>query len=215
MRLEKMATFCYLVGDETSRRCALIDPAFETDEILAEVEQSGYRVTHLINTHSHSDHTAGNAAILAATDAKLLIHKLDAPGLSAATNMAFSRAMGGKGSPEPDVLLDDGDTIEIGESSLEVIHTPGHSLGGICLYTEGHIFTGDTLFAGGYGRSDLESGEEDVLVASVRDKIFTRDETTIIYAGHGPTTTIGQEKKQNWINTRLAEVSETPAPDGV
>ena len=158
LRLGRLAVFGYLVGDEASKTCGLIDPAFETDRILAEAEQRGYEVTHVINTHCHSDHTAGNAAILAATGAKLLIHKLDAEGLSAGTNKAFSRAMGGSGSPEPDVLLEDGDIIEIGETSLEVIHTPGHSLGGISLYTEGHVFTGDTLFVGAVGRTDIGGG---------------------------------------------------------
>jgi glyoxylase-like metal-dependent hydrolase (beta-lactamase superfamily II) len=200
-RLGRLAVFGYMVGDEATKTCGLIDPAFETDRILAEVEQRGYRLTHLINTHSHSDHTAGNAAILAATDAKLLIHKYDAPGLEAASNKAFSRAMGGRGSPQPDVLLDDGDIIEIGETSLEVLHTPGHSLGGICLYTEGHVFTGDTLFVGGVGRTDIGGGSMRQLLKSIHERIYTLPDDTIVWPGHDygmrPNSTVEFEKRTN------------------
>jgi len=201
LRLGRLAVFGYLVGDEASRTCALIDPAFETDRILGEAERREYRVTHVINTHCHSDHTAGNAAILDATGAKLLIHRLDAPGLAAVTNRAFSRAIGGRGSPEPDLLLEDGDVIEIGEISLEVIHTPGHSLGGICLYTEGHVFTGDTLFVGGVGRTDIGGGSMRQLLKSARERIYTLPDDTVVWPGHDygirPHSTIELEKRTN------------------
>ena len=148
IRLAKMATFCYLVGDRASGTCALIDPAFETDRLLEKVRENNFRVTHIINTHAHSDHTAGNGAIKSATDAKIFIHELDARQLHKLLNRTFSRVLGGKGSPKPDVLLKDNDIIHIGDSTLKVLHTPGHTPGGICLYTEGHVFTGDTLFVG-------------------------------------------------------------------
>ena len=109
-----MATFCYLIGDRNSKTCALIDPAFETDRILENARDSRYRVTHLINTHAHSDHTAGNGAIKAATGAKILIHELDAERLKKFLNKTFSRMLGGKGSPKPDVLLKDNDIINVG-----------------------------------------------------------------------------------------------------
>ena len=134
IRIGKMANFCYLIGDEASRTCALIDPAFETDRILEEVNSREYKVTHIINSHGHSDHTAGNKAIVAATGAKLMIHELDAHKLGKMVHKTFSRLLGGKGSPRADVLLKENDCIRIGETHLKVLHTPGHTPGHICLY---------------------------------------------------------------------------------
>jgi glyoxylase-like metal-dependent hydrolase (beta-lactamase superfamily II) len=196
-----MANFCYLIGDEASKTCALIDPAFETDRILAEVDDLGYKLTHIINTHGHSDHTAGNEAIKAATGAKLLIHAEDAGRLGKVLHSTFSRLLGGKGSPHADVLLQDRDVIQIGEARLKVIHTPGHTPGAICLYSEGHIFTGDTLFVGAVGRTDLPAGSMKQLVTSIHEKIYTLPGDTVVWPGHDygttPSSTIQQEKDTN------------------
>jgi hydroxyacylglutathione hydrolase len=197
-----MVNFCYLVGDETSKTCALIDPAFETDRILTEADRLEYRVIHIINTHGHSDHTAGNEAIKAATGAQLLIHKLDANRLGKVVHKTFSRILGGKGSPVPDVLLNDNDLIQISDgANLRVIHTPGHTPGSMCLYSDGHIFTGDTLFAGAVGRTDLPGGSSKQLLASIREKIYTLPGSTIVWPGHDygpyPSSTIEQEKHTN------------------
>jgi glyoxylase-like metal-dependent hydrolase (beta-lactamase superfamily II) len=200
--LSKMVNFCYLVGDEASKTCALIDPAFETDRILTEAERLGYRVTHIINTHGHSDHTAGNEAIKAATGAQLLIHELDAKRLGKVVHKTFSRILGGKGSPVPDVLLKDNDLVQIGDGiNMRVIHTPGHTPGGICLYSDGHLFTGDTLFVGAVGRTDLPGGSSRQLLASIQKKIYTLPGSTIVWPGHdyGPYTssTVEREKLTN------------------
>ena len=197
-----MANFCYLVGDETLKTCALIDPAFETDRILAAAGDLGYRVTHIINTHGHSDHTAGNEAIKTATGAKLLIHAVDADRLGKVVHKTFSRILGGKGSPAPDVLLNDNDLIQIGDgTNLRVIHTPGHTPGSICLYSDGHIFTGDTLFVGAVGRTDLPGGSSKQLLTSIQEKIYTLPGSTIVWPGHDygpyPSSTIEQEKQTN------------------
>ena len=197
-----MANFCYLVGDESLKTCALIDPAFETDRILAEAGGLGYRVTHIINTHGHSDHTAGNEAIKTATGAKLLIHEVDANRLGKVVHKTFSRILGGKGSPAPDVLLNDNDLIQIGDgTNLRVIHTPGHTTGSICLYSDGHIFTGDTLFVGAVGRTDLPGGSSKQLRTSIQEKIYTLPGSTIVWPGHDygpyPSSTIEQEKYAN------------------
>jgi len=201
LKLSKMAIFCYLVGDEKTRTCALIDPAFETDRILAEVKKAGFRVTHIINTHCHADHTAGNAAIKAATGARIYIHRADADKLNSMMNGAFARVLGGRGSPKADVLLEDGDTIAIGSTALKVVHTPGHTPGGICLYIDGHLFTGDTLFVGAIGRTDLPGGSLDQLVSAIRQKIYTLPGTTVIWPGHDygirPSSTIEYEKRTN------------------
>lgn len=201
IRLSMMEVFCYMVGDAASKTCALIDPAFETDRILGEVESKGYSVTHVINTHHHSDHTAGNAAIITATGARLCIHRLDGEKLGGMMSGAYSRMMGGKGSPSPDVLLEDGDAISIGGSDLKVLHTPGHSPGGICLYTEGHVFTGDTLFVGAVGRTDFPGCSMSQLLESIHGKIYTLPEETIVWPGHDygyrPHSTVADEKRTN------------------
>ena len=196
-----MAVFCYLVGDENTRTCASIDPAFDTDRILSEAKRRQYRVTHIINTHGHSDHTAGNQVLKAMTGAKLLIHELDADRLGRVMHKTFSRILGGKGSPRPDGRLHDDDLIRIGETSLRVIHTPGHTPGSICLYADGHLFTGDTLFVGAVGRIDLPGGSRLQLRMSFREKIFTLPGDTIVWPGHdyGPASrsTIEHERRTN------------------
>jgi hydroxyacylglutathione hydrolase len=201
IRLSRMANFCYLIGDEDSKTCALIDPAFETDRILAEGQNLGYKITHIINTHGHSDHTAGNRAIKTATGADLLIHALDAGRLGKVLHSTFSRVLGGKGSPGADVLLQDSDVIQIGAVHLKVLHTPGHTPGSVCLYTEGHVFTGDTIFVGAVGRTDLPGGSMKQLVSSIHEKIYTLPGNTVVWPGHdyGPTpsSTVQQEKDTN------------------
>jgi len=201
IRLVKMANFCYLVGDEGSQTCALIDPAFETDRILAEADGLGFKVTHIINTHGHSDHTAGNEAIKAATGAKLLIHADDGRRLGKVLHRTFSRVLGGKGSPRADVLLQNNDIIQIGEIRLKVLHTPGHTPGGICLYSEGHVFTGDSLFVGAVGRTDLPGGSMKQLLNSIHEKVYALPGNTVVWPGHdyGPTpcSTVQQEKESN------------------
>ncbi|MDY6904681.1 MAG: MBL fold metallo-hydrolase [Thermodesulfobacteriota bacterium] len=201
IRLSKMATFCYMVGDAASGACALIDPAFDTDKLLSIAKDAGYRVIHVINTHRHPDHCAGNAAIIAATGARLAIHEIDAPYLGKMLNGFFSRVIGGKPSTTPDILLTHNSRIPIGKTTLTVLHTPGHTPGSICLYTPGHVFTGDTLFVGAVGRTDLPGGSAAELLASVREQIYTLPDATTVWPGHDygqtPSSTVGFEKKTN------------------
>lgn len=206
IRLTKMATFCYVIGDESSKTCALVDPAFETDRILTETEHLGLKVTHIINTHGHSDHTAGNAAIKSATGAKLLIHAADAGRLGKMLHSTFSWILGGKGSPPADVLLQDNEVISIGEVGLTVLHTPGHTPGSLCLYSAGHIFTGDTLFVGAIGRTDLPGGSQRQLIDAIHKKIYTLPGDTIVWPGHDygplPSSTVQLEKDTNPFTRR-------------
>ena len=201
IKLSKMDTFCYLVGDKNTKTCALIDPAFDTQRVLKIAGEMGFTVTHVINTHCHSDHTAGNRAIVAATGARLLIHAVDAERLNTIVNSAFSRVLGGRSSPTPDVLLKDQDVITIGASRLKTIHTPGHTPGGICLYAEGHVFTGDSLFVEAVGRTDLPGGSSVQLLRSIKEKIYTLPGSTIVWPGHdyGPTpsSTVADEIRNN------------------
>lgn len=199
--LSKMDTFCYILGDEKSRTCALIDPAFDTDRILATVDEAGLKVKHIINTHGHSDHCAGNDAIKSATGARLMIHAADAEKLGKLLHSTFSRILGGKGSPPPEITLEDGDTILIGDIQLTVLHTPGHTPGSICVYTAGHVFTGDTLFVQAVGRTDLPGGSSHQLISSVHRKIYTLPDDTVVWPGHhyGPTpsSTVKIERETN------------------
>ncbi len=199
--LPRMANFCYMLGDEETKTCAVIDPAFDAKKILDEVKSAGYTITHVINTHGHSDHTSANAGIMEATGATLCIHRADAGQVVGLLNKGLSRVMGGKGSPKADCVLEDGDTIQIGKTGLTVIHTPGHTPGSICIHAEGNLFTGDTLFVGAVGRTDLPGGSSAKLLASIREKLYTlRDETTV-WPGHdygdSPSSTIGREKTTN------------------
>ncbi|MDI6796769.1 MAG: MBL fold metallo-hydrolase [Desulfatibacillaceae bacterium] len=197
----RLAVCAYIVADNTSHRAALIDPAFETKDILALVKEKKLKVTHLINTHHHSDHVAGNAAIIRETGALLCIGNKDAPRLNTLLNRGVSRVLGGAGSPRPDILLKQGDTIGVGNASLSVIETPGHTAGGICLLGENNLFTGDTLFVGNVGRTDLPGGDARQLLASIRQRLYTLPDDTIVWPGHdygpAPYSTIGREKALN------------------
>jgi len=197
----RMANFAYLVEDSPSKTAAVIDPSFDPEKILAEAENDGCRITHVINTHGHSDHVSGNAAILEATRADLLIHEADADQVSKLLNRALSRVMGGRGSPRATRRLKDNEVIHIGETALTVIHTPGHTPGSVCLYAPGHLFTGDTLFVGAVGRTDLPGGSMEALLASIREKLYVLPEDTRIWPGHDygnrPDSTIAYEKANN------------------
>jgi hydroxyacylglutathione hydrolase len=201
IKLSRMETFCYLIGDETSGKAALIDPAFDVHRILSMAKAAGYSISHVINTHHHADHTAGNAQVIKATGAKLCIHANDAPALSKLTGRAFARMLGGHGSPAPDRLLADGETVWVGATGLKVLHTPGHTPGGICLYAPGHVFTGDTLFVGAVGRTDLSGGDANQLLVSIQMKLYSLPGDTIVWPGHhygaDATSTIAHERAHN------------------
>ena len=199
--LPQMANFSYMIGDPASKTCAVVDPAFDPEKIMSEIRAEGYTITHVINTHGHSDHTSGNAAIIEATGAALCIHEADADNVVNLLNRAFSRVMGGKGSPEANCRLHDNDAINVGQTELRVIHTPGHTPGSICIYAPGHLFTGDTLFVGAVGRTDLPGGSTRQLLDSVRQKLYTLPPETRVWPGHdygtSPSSTIGREMETN------------------
>ncbi|MBU2488502.1 MAG: MBL fold metallo-hydrolase [Proteobacteria bacterium] len=201
MLLGRLAVFAYLVWDEEAREGMLVDPAFETGRVLTAVQKAGYRVKWVVNTHHHTDHSSGNAAILAATGAGLAIHRADARRLRAPWNRAISRVLGGAGSPAPDRLLEHGDELELGSGRVRVIHTPGHTQGGISLYIPGHVFTGDSLFVGCVGRTDLPGGNGETLLSSIRERLYTLPEDTTVWPGHhygdSPRSTIAREKAEN------------------
>jgi glyoxylase-like metal-dependent hydrolase (beta-lactamase superfamily II) len=179
--------FSYIIGCEKTHKALVIDPGSDVDKIILEADQAGLEIDTIVNTHGHGDHTAGNARLKARTGARIVIHDLEANG--------FSQA---------DLRLKDETSLQVGAISFDVIHTPGHSPGGICLHAQGNLFTGDTLFVGDSGRTDLAGAHRPTLGASIRRLMRLPDET-VVWPGHdyGPmrSSTIGWEKRNN-LNAR-------------
>ena len=194
------AVFAYIVGCKDTKEALVIDPAAEGERILQEAASRGYTIKYIVNTHSHVDHIMGNKYMKDVTSAKIVIHEKEAHALG---NQSGYQLMmfGAEPSPPADVTVREGDKITVGKVSLEVIHTPGHSPGSISLYHNGIVFTGDTLFVGAVGRTDLAGGSWETLLASCRNKLFKLPDETIVASGHNygdaPKSTIGREKAMN------------------
>ncbi|MDQ5987716.1 MAG: Hydroxyacylglutathione hydrolase GloC [Syntrophus sp. SKADARSKE-3] len=200
IQVGQMAVFAYLLGDEETGEAMVIDPAAETAKICAFAEKSNLTIKTIINTHGHVDHIGGNRDIKKQTGARIIIHNDDAQMLISTPAM-YLRMFGAEQSPPADTTVKDGDIITSGSLSLKVIHTPGHSPGSMCLYMDGFVFTGDTLFVGAVGRTDLPGGSWSVMHNSIMNKLATLPEDTKVLPGHNygstPTSTIGYEKKHN------------------
>ncbi|HOW55483.1 MAG TPA: MBL fold metallo-hydrolase [Syntrophorhabdaceae bacterium] len=200
MEVGSFAIFAYIVACKTTKEALVIDPAADCERILGETQSRGYTIKYIVNTHCHIDHIMGNKRMKDLTGAQIIIHEIEAPALTHQSEHSF-RMFGGEPSPPADIAVRDGDVITIGESSLKVLHTPGHSPGSICLYHNGMVFTGDTLFVGSVGRTDLDGGSTQTLVTSVHQKLFALPDDTIVAPGHnyGDSTrsTIGHEKIYN------------------
>ena len=190
-------TNCYVIGDERTGQGAIIDPGGDAADILKVVRELGLDIVYVIDTHAHFDHSLANADVLAKTDAKLIIHRDEAQ-LLAQGGGATMFGMSPGSSPPADLYLDEGDTITVGDIQLQVLHTPGHTPGSMCLYNaeEGVLFDGDLLFCQGVGRTDLPGGDYHTIVRSL-DRILDLPEETVVYPGHGPETTIGDAKTDN------------------
>ena len=190
-------TNCYIIGDERSRQGAVIDPGGDAPDILEAVQDLKLDIVYVINTHAHFDHTFANAEVIAATGAKLALHRLDAT-LLAQGGTAAMFGLSWPDSPKPDLFLDEGDTVTVGDIQLQVLHTPGHTPGGISLYCadQNVLFSGDLLFYQGVGRTDLPGGDYRTIMQSV-ERVLTLPEETVVYPGHGTETTIGDERASN------------------
>jgi glyoxylase-like metal-dependent hydrolase (beta-lactamase superfamily II) len=192
-----LETNAYLVVDEGSRQALLIDPGLESEGIYDVILEEGLKLSAIVNTHGHFDHVCGNAFFKAKTGTPILLHREDVAMVQQAAQQALSFGFQVPTPPPPDRLLSEGDEVAIGKSRMRVLHTPGHTPGGICLCGEGLVFVGDTLFARSIGRTDLVGGSIEVLVASIRSKLLSLPDETAVYPGHGPPTTIGEERVHN------------------
>ncbi len=194
------ATNCYIVGSEESRQGIIIDPGDDAAAILGRVADLGLDIKMLVLTHGHIDHVGALKAVKEATGAEMAIHADDAKSLRGLRGVLQSIIVPGLFyplPPPPERLLRDGDSLDVGGLHFEVLHTPGHTPGGICLLGEGVVFSGDTLFNYGIGRTDLPGGSYHRLVESIRSRLLTLPDDTVVYPGHGPETTIGAERAGN------------------
>ena len=194
------ASNCFVVGSETTRKGMIIDPGADPQDILKTVSDLDLSIVTIVATHNHIDHVGALRSVKNATKAEYAVHEADA---REAMPIVFGRMLGLmmgsslRAPPRPDRLLEGGDVIEIGDLKFKVLHTPGHSPGGISLLSDGVVFSGDTLFNLGIGRTDLAGGDYAKLMESIITKLMVLPDSTIVYPGHGPETTIGTERKWN------------------
>ena len=200
MQVGHMAIFAYIVGDPERGEGLVIDPAANCSGIIKVAQQNNLNIKYIVNTHGHVDHISGNTEMKKKTGAQIVIHKDDAELLVFTPPMVF-KMFGAEQSPPADITVNDGDFITVGGISLKVIHTPGHSPGGMSLYTKGYVFTGDTLFVEAVGRTDLPGGSWQVMHRSLKERLCTLPDDTKVLPGHNygrmPTSTIGHEKMYN------------------
>jgi hydroxyacylglutathione hydrolase len=193
------AANCYIVGSSSTKQGMIIDPGAEAETILRTVQQTGLSISLIVITHAHMDHVGALHAVQEKTHAQFAIHEAE-KGLLLTAPMRMLTSLGispVKSPPRPDRLLKDGDRIDLGDLHFEVLYTPGHSAGGICLSGHGVVFSGDTLFNLGVGRTDFPGMSHERLMKSIHEKLMVLPDETIVYPGHGPPTTIGDERRGN------------------
>jgi hydroxyacylglutathione hydrolase len=194
--------FTYIVACPKTREAVIIDPAGEDEKILSLIREEGFRVKYILNTHGHADHVLANQQLKKALSVPTCMHQLDNEFFSQKEVRVLSAAELGLQASEPaDMALKEGDVLKVGTLEVKVIHTPGHTPGSVCYLVEGNLFTGDTLFVGSAGRTDLVGGSLDMLVGSIAKKILPLPKDTVIWPGHDygdtPTSTIAREMEEN------------------
>jgi glyoxylase-like metal-dependent hydrolase (beta-lactamase superfamily II) len=196
----KLLTNCYIVACQETREAIIIDPGFEgileAEKIFKFIEENALKLKFVVNTHGHPDHVCGNGIVKRKFQTPILVHEKDAFMLGTFGKVIAKFFGFNSSSPSADVLLKDGDYVKFGKITLKVMHTPGHSPGSISLIGEKEVFTGDTLFAGSIGRTDLPQSSESDMKESLR-KLAKLPDDFKVYPGHGPSTTIGEEKRSN------------------
>ncbi len=202
MLVGQMSVFAYVVGCEQTGEALVIDPAGDEEGIHSRAMQEGLEIKKILNTHGHGDHSCGNKRLKDLTGADLLVHSADLGLLTSAHTAQFIRSLGCPPTPAPDAVLGHADEITVGqEVKIKVIHTPGHTPGSCCFLCEGNLFTGDTLFVSGVGRTDLPGGSWEQLLNSLQTRILTLPGETVIWPGHhyGPSksSTVERERTGN------------------
>ncbi len=192
-----LETNCYIVGSRGSGLGIIVDPGAEPERIWQAFSATGLAPAAIVLTHTHFDHAGGVAGLRRFCDAPVAVHAVDAPALAYICAQAAAFGLRVEAAPEPDRLLADGDTIDLGDFTLEVRHTPGHTPGGIVLVGPGILLAGDTLFAGSVGRTDLPGGDWGDLQRSIAGRILDLPDDTLVLPGHGPATRVGDERRTN------------------
>lgn len=188
---------CYIIADEKNKEAAVIDPGDNSDEILDVIKKNNLNLKYIINTHAHFDHIGAIGKIKDATGAKFLIHEMETHVLKTLPSQNLIFGIKTDSPPPPDRFLKDCEELMLGDIKLRILYTPGHSPGGICIHADGVLFTGDTLFAGSIGRTDLPGGDYNTLINSIKKKLLPLGDETIVLPGHGPKSAIKEEKEYN------------------
>jgi len=188
---------CYIVWDDDTKQGAIIDPGDDADIILKRVKELDLNIRYILATHGHFDHVGAAALLKKELKVEFLAHEADFFFIKDGENSARRWGINIEQPPKPDRFVEDGERIKVGGFELEVLHTPGHSPGGISFLHNNMVFVGDTLFQGGVGRTDFRKGSFDDLTQSIKTRLYILPDDTIVYTGHGPITTIGTEKKYN------------------
>jgi len=198
LKVSSLDTNCYILGDEEVGEAIVIDPGDDGEEIMNLLDGLNLDLKYILDTHGHHDHISANRYLAENSDAELLIHEADAEYLTNPRyNLSFFHKSDAIEGPAADRLLVEGDRVKCGEWDLEVIHTPGHTPGGIVLLGNGKLFSGDTLFSMGVGRTDLPNGSREDLMASIEEKLMSLDDDLEVYPGHGPSGKLGEIKAVN------------------
>jgi glyoxylase-like metal-dependent hydrolase (beta-lactamase superfamily II) len=188
---------CYIVWDEDEKQGVVIDPGDDAGDILDTIKRLGIKIKYVLATHGHFDHVGAVTPLRKKLDVDFLAHEDDFFFIEDGENAARRWGIDIEQPPKPDRFIKDGDKIKVGKFELKVLYTPGHSPGGVCFLYENMVFGGDTLFQGSIGRTDFRKGSFEDLSNSIKTRLYSLPDDTIVYTGHGPVTTIGDEKRSN------------------
>lgn len=197
MEVGPLAVNAFIVEDPAARKAVVVDPGGDGEALLREIGNLGLGVEKILLTHGHFDHVGAVGLLREKTGAPVYLHPDDQERMLGARRQGMLFGLSVQTPPKPDHLVADGDTVPFGGLEFRVAHTPGHTPGCVCYIAGGMAFVGDLIFAGSIGRTDLPGGSYEMLIASVRNKIFTLPDDTVLFPGHGPATTVGEEKRSN------------------